>query len=422
MRPKLLILNGPLKGKKYEIPDGVTVVGRTASCNLVLPVDVVSRRHAQITYADGQATIKDLESHNGTLVNGKKVQEQILRDGDLINVSDVELKFVSPAEIKPPIAPPKQSEKTGVVNMREIVEAIGGQAKPSSGDNKESSIDENSDDPLLGNIIGSCLIKKLIGIGGMGKVYKAEHMRLRKPIAIKILSGEFGDNKDFVQRFYREARMAAILEHANIVSVYDVGEDKGLHYITMQYVDGISLSSYIQQKGKLDLYDALDILDKIARGLSCAESNNIVHRDIKPGNILLTKDGGTKIVDFGLSKNVSGATMLTEAGMLMGTPHYMSPEQCSGDVVDHRTDIYSLGATAYYMLSGEKPFTGNTPMEVIRLQKKGQLTPLKAANPEVPEIVAAIVAKMMAKDPKDRYQTNTEVIEAISNAQKQIFG
>lgn len=419
---KLVIINGPLKGREFVLSDSEMIVGRLEKCDILIPFDVVSRRHAQVSFSNDKYFIKDLGSHNGTIINGKPVQLHELRSGDIINISDTELKFVAPnissAQSESKNHADKRNEKTGVIDMQEVVQAIGGKASASMAVHKsgEPSMSSVVEDPLINKVVGAYRVLELIGSGGMGRVYRGKHTKLEKTVALKVLSPELITNRDFVQRFYREARMAATLEHPNIVSVFDVGEDQGCHYLIMQYVDGISLSGYIQQKGRIDLVDAVDIMEKIARGLYCAEVNNIVHRDIKPGNVLLTKDGGVKIVDFGLSKNVAGMTMLTQAGILMGTPHYMAPEQCVEGVVDHRADIYSLGATGFYMLTGHKPFSSLKALEVIRMKKRGKIPPLEDMGPEVSEEITVIISKMMATKPEDRYQSNSDIIADLTKS------
>ncbi len=268
-------------------------------------------------------------------------------------------------------------------------------------------------DTLVGTRIANCQIGRRIGAGGMGAVYLAHHVGLNKPVAVKILSLPVVGQDDYVHRFMREAQTAARLEHPNIVQVFDVGESSGIHYLTMQYIEGKSLERILEERGKLPLAQAVAIGKRIAMALAAAHKAGVVHRDIKPANVLVSKEGVVKVVDFGLARHVESGQTISSTGQIIGTPHYMAPEQAKGEKVDARTDIYSLGATLYHVVTGSKCFRGDTPLAIVLKQIQEQPPPVHTLNPELPPALSAIIAKMMAKDPAGRHATAEEVVRAL---------
>src|SRR5688572_26826817 len=210
-------------------------------------------------------------------------------------------------------------------------------------------------DPRTVRTIGQCLLQRKLGQGGMGTVYLARHLTLNKPVAVKVLRGDLPTDMQGVERFLREARAAARLEHQRIVPVYDAGKQDGMYYLVMQYVAGESLASRLRREKCLPVPEALRIFRAVAEGLAYAHLNGIVHRDVKPDNVLLGDDGSVKIVDFGLACVMEGDPNLSRSGTILGSPNFMSPEQATGQRVDQRTDIYSLGATLYQMVTGVPP-------------------------------------------------------------------
>ncbi len=274
---------------------------------------------------------------------------------------------------------------------------------------------EGKPDPLVGRRIGHCTLQRKLGEGGMGAVYLAEHAGLNKAVAIKILPQELAGNPDFIARFLREARLAARLEHPNVVQVFDVGQADGLYYISMQYVEGRGLDVLLKERGKLAVNEALSVAKRVAVALEAARRLGIVHRDIKPANILLSKDGVVKVADFGLAKERETRGSISEPGQIVGTPHYMAPEQAEGKAVDHRTDIYAIGATLYHLLSGKRPFDGPTPIAIVVKTLRESPPPLRTLDPSIPENVAALVERMMSKSPEARPQTCEELVKAIDS-------
>lgn len=246
-----------------------------------------------------------------------------------------------------------------------------------------------------------------IGSGGMADVYKAKDKRLNRFVAIKVLKHEFSSDDDFVRKFRAEAQSAAGLSHPNIVGVYDVGDENGIYFIIMELIEGITLKNYIEMKGKLSIREALNISVQIASGLSAAHEKRIIHRDIKPQNIIISRDGKVKISDFGIAKMADSKTVTTTAA---GTVHYISPEQARGGYSDERSDIYSLGITMYEMVTGRVPFDGETNVAIALLHIQGEMTPPSEINPEVPKSLEKIILKCTQKKPERRYSSAKELI------------
>ncbi|MFO0813168.1 MAG: protein kinase [Gemmatales bacterium] len=270
-----------------------------------------------------------------------------------------------------------------------------------------------------GLIIGAYRILDKIGSGGMGVVYLAEHDKLMRRVAIKILPEDKTRDKLALERFYREARAAAALDHPNIVKAYDVSDFQGLHYLVMEYIDGANLQKYLDTKGPLPWKTAVNIVLQCCKGLQHAHERNMVHRDIKPANILVDKAGQVKILDLGLARsfqmNQDNLTQeLSDGKDVMGSIDYIAPEQAiANNAVDIRADIYSLGATVYCLITGKPPVEGTTAQKL--LQHQMQMPPMiHTIRPEVPEAISHVVAKMLAKRPEHRYQTPLELANSLS--------
>ena len=261
-------------------------------------------------------------------------------------------------------------------------------------------------------IPGSYLINRYeiimkIGSGGMADVYKAKDHVLNRLVAIKVLKQEYSTDATFVKKFRVEAQSAAGLSHPNIVNVYDVGEDDGVYFIVMELVQGITLKNYIDMKGKLDIREALNISVQIASGLSAAHENRIIHRDIKPQNIIMSRDGKVKVTDFGIAKVADSTTVTTTAA---GTVHYISPEQARGGYSDERSDIYSLGITMYEMVTGRVPIEGETHVAVALMHIQSEITPPRQLEPSIPVSFEKIILKCTQKKPERRYASARELI------------
>jgi tRNA A-37 threonylcarbamoyl transferase component Bud32 len=278
---------------------------------------------------------------------------------------------------------------------------------------------------LTGRVLADFHILRHLGQGGMGQVYLAEQISLKRKVALKILRPQMAADPTSLQRFKAEATAVAQATHANIVQIYAIGEADGIAYMALEYVEGRNLREYLLKKGPPNLLLSLSIMRQTASALARAAELGIIHRDIKPENILLTRKGEVKVADFGLSRCLAGdrpALNLTQSGVTMGTPLYMSPEQVEGKAVDCRTDIYSLGVTCYHMLAGHPPFQGASPFEVALQHVREEAKPLAEIRPDLPAALGAIVHKMMAKDPAARYQSGRDLLKDLARLRESLSG
>jgi serine/threonine-protein kinase len=370
---KLVIREGARVGKEYVFPPRATSVmlGRAAESDLQVLDAQSSRRHAEIEVNGSRFTLRDLGSSNGTHINGRKVDSPAeLRYGDRIRIGGTEIELV----------------------------------------------DDSADEGPPPEIPGHRILEK-IGSGGMGTVYRAQQLSMDRVVALKILNERHSRDRAFIERFVREARAAGRLGHPNVIHVNDVGEAGGVHYFSMEYVDGTTVKRLLKEDGRLDLDKALDIVVQTARALKYAHDNGIVHRDVKPDNIMLTKEGIVKIADLGIAKTFDDSSSDASSKRIFGTPHYMSPEQALGKEIDARADIYSLGATFYHVLTGSTPFSGRTVMEVLKAHIEGNLPPVKGKAPDVPDSVVFIIERMMARRREKRYPTTAALIEDLERVQ-----
>ena len=276
---------------------------------------------------------------------------------------------------------------------------------------------------LEGRILGNRyeIIEK-VGNGGMATVYKATDLVLKRYVAVKVLRDEFTTDEEFIKRFETEAQSAARLVHANIVSIFDVGVDNGIYYIVMELIQGKTLKEIIvEERGPLPWKWSVNVAIQIASALEMAHKNNIIHRDIKPHNIIITEDGVAKVTDFGIAKAVSNST-ITAFGTTIGSVHYFSPEHARGGYTDAKSDIYSLGVVMYEMVTGKVPFDADTPVSVALKHMQEDPVPPIELNPHLPEAVNKIILKALKKDPMLRYQTATELLQDLRMALKNPSG
>ena len=317
-------------------------------------------------------------------------------------------------------AAPAPANPPGIVSKRPSETAQKGAPKPPPADDSNGNESRRSVD-LTGRVLGDfCLLRKL-GKGGMADVYLAEQTSIRRQVAIKIMRPDFVTDPQYVKRFRHEASAAGGLNHPNIVQVYMVGEQDGIHFISQEYVQGRNLKEFITRKGPLEVPIALHVLKQVAAALQVAADKGIVHRDIKPENILLTKKGEAKVADFGLAQLTLGGerVALTQVGVTMGTPLYMSPEQVNGKPLDARSDIYSLGVMAWHMLAGHPPFAGETALAVAVKHLNEQPPSLADVRPDVPVGVRTLIEKMMSKKKEDRPADAQTVLVEIKQLLRQ---
>ncbi len=261
-------------------------------------------------------------------------------------------------------------------------------------------------------VLGNYEIDSLLGRGGMGDIYKATQKHLNRTVALKVLSPHLSRNEEFSQRFEIEAKAISLLQHQNIVSIYEYGEEKGLKFFAMQYIEGEDLSKRIAGKKTIPVSDIVAFSKQICRGLRYAHSRNVIHRDIKPQNVLLDENNICKLSDFGIAK-IFEQKNITMTGMAVGTPEYMSPEQAEGSAVDIQTDIYSLGVLIYEMLAKRPPFTGNNPVAVAYKQVHEYPVPPSAHRKDIPKRLELIVLKALKKNRKERYRSIEEMLQDL---------
>ncbi|MBK9383437.1 MAG: protein kinase [Planctomycetes bacterium] len=380
--------SGPQRGKSFELValTGRWVIGSDPSAEISLGGEGLAARHLELgRLKDGSLGVRAVPPARATL-NGAPIESARWSAGEKIELGSVVLVLAPAAQAKPaPAAPVKPSSAAGSASLAES-------------------------EPLVGKEIGGYRLIALLGRGGMGTVYRALQMRLDREVALKLLSPELCAEPGFVEQFQREARAAGQLNHPNIVQVYDVGQEGPHHFYSMELIPHGSLETRLKRDGKLPWRDALIAARDAAHGLEYAESKRIVHRDIKPDNLMLGERGVVKIADLGLAGRHEEDAQ--ERGVL-GTPHFMSPEQAQGLPVDGRGDIYSLGATLYRILTGRTPFSGRSVKEIVRAQIQDQPAPLRELVSDVPPRVAALVERMMQKDPAQRFASAAELLAEI---------
>ncbi len=368
--PILTIEKGPDKGRSLKFQNSITI-GRDTGCEIKIVDTAVSRKHCKIYY-DTQYFLEDLDSLNGTQLNGQFITAPtILKDNDQINIGETGLLW-------------QEKEQT---------------------------------DALINKVIAGYKVTQRLGKGGMGTVYLARQLSLDRDVALKILDPKVAQDHTFIQRFIYEARSCATLNHPNIIQVYDVGEDQGYFYFSMEYAKGGSLQSLIAGGKSLPWQEALSFMYDTALGLEYAEKKKIVHRDIKPDNLMLTEEKHIKIVDLGLARRFDESPAIPE-NSVYGTPLYVSPEQAKGLAVDFRADIYSFGASFYRILSGHAPFQGKSVPLIIAQHIKDPPVPLKNILPDIPIQLSDMIDKMMQKKPEDRYASNSLVLQEIRKLQE----
>lgn len=270
---------------------------------------------------------------------------------------------------------------------------------------------------MLGQLLGGRYqILDKIGGGGMSLVYRAKDLYLNRIVAIKVLREHLTHDEEFVARFRREAQAVASLSHTSIVSIYDVGQDKDLHYLVIEMVEGQNLKEIINEKGKIPVREAVDIVVQICDALEHAHKHKIIHCDIKPHNIIITRDGKAKVTDFGIARAVTTAT-ITHTGSIMGSVHYFSPEQAKGEIADEKSDIYSVGVVLYEMVTGRLPFEGESPISVALKKINNDSVPPRELNPEIGEAMDKVIRRAMERNPLKRYDTVHELKQDIISAQ-----
>ena len=281
---------------------------------------------------------------------------------------------------------------------------------------RQDLMTSTSKDDLTGRALGSYVLIRRLGRGGMAHVYLAHHKTLDRPVAFKILKPELAVDRAYVARFHREAQAAAALVQANIVQIYEVGEIEGIHFIAQEYVRGQNLRQYLTRHQVVEPILAVSIMRQVGAALNKANEHGVIHRDIKPENIMLAPNGEVKVTDFGLARIADDKrTDLTQIGIAMGTPLYMSPEQAEGGKVDTRSDLYSLGITSWHMLAGRPPFEAETALAIAVKHVKQDLPSLQKVRPDLPADLCAVVHRLAEKNPDDRFQSPQQLVRQLRN-------
>ncbi|MCD4656390.1 MAG: protein kinase [Planctomycetes bacterium] len=371
--PKLLVEKGNNKNTIITLAKNKQITaGREIGNDFQLHDIMSSRKHFKIFADKSKFYIEDMNSSNGTFVNGKRIIKIELNIGDKIQVGDTLMSILGD----------KESQKSG---------------------------------GMIGKELGGYRIIERLGRGAMGTVYKAVQKSLDRIVALKILAPELLKNKDFINMFVKEARSSGQLNHPNIIQVYDVGDYKGVWYFSMEYAEFGSVDDRIENNQKIPISEAITMIIEACKGLEYAERKQIVHRDIKPDNLFIGAENIIKLGDLGLAQK-TGEKEGDEG--VFGTPHYIAPEQAMGQNVDQRADIYSLGANFYRMITGETPYQGANVREVLRKQVKDEPPNAMLVDPTIPKNINDLIKKMMAKDPNHRFQSATDIIKALEKAQK----
>ncbi len=292
-------------------------------------------------------------------------------------------------------------------------------SSPSAGETMHWETTQLSTRDLTGKALGDFQVERLLGRGGMGEVYLARQISLNRSVALKVLRPDLLTKPDYLTRFEAEATAVAKLNHPNIVHIYSLGATDDVRFIAMEYVQGTNLREYLRKKGALDFPLALSIMKQAGVAVGAAGELGLVHRDIKPENLLLTKKGQVKVADFGLCRDLDSEEVhLTQPGITMGTPAYMSPEQAQGHKLDHRSDLYSLGVTFYHMLTGEVPFKADSPLAIALKHVKDTPVRLTVHRPDIPVDLERLVLKLMAKSPSARYQSAAEMLRDLARVRE----
>jgi hypothetical protein len=415
MQLRLTYLNGPNQGHSIQVEGGRTVVlGRSARTDVQVPDERASRRHCAIKLEPERVLIADLRSGNGTFLNGQPIVQPIpLKDGDRILIGSTEIGVGLPVAAAPPPvfpppeppAPPVPCNECGTPLSPYDLE-LGEKWK-----NKRFCLRCHPPPEIPGVVL-----ERRLGEGAMGAVFKGRDPRNGSELAIKVLKLRGAIQPEDRARFVREASTSAALVHPNVVAVLGRGETPaGILFIAMEFVRGEPLKAKID-RGPLMLTEALSISRQIASALEHAREKHIVHRDVKPENILVTNEGVAKLTDFGLAKSIlmSGLSGLTRPGEGMGTLPYMPPEQIENAVeADHRSDIYSLGATLYHMLTGKRPFSAASNMDFFMKILHEDPPPILQFRSDVPFPVIRLVERCMKKQPQERWQTAGEIVTQL---------
>lgn len=362
----LRVQTGNQAKKTFKLTDELTI-GRGSDCAIRLADHKASRSHTLVSLKEGRVYVRDLGSKNGTLCEGERIDEREIKPGAVITVGETNLVL-------------------------------------------EDVIDESE---LIGQRLGGYRVMELIGKGGMGVVFKANQLSLDRVVALKVLNKSLVSRKDLVERFLKEARAAGVLSHPNLIQVHDVGKEEETYYFSMEFVNGPTVADLLRRTKNFPERIAVYVIKEVANALEYAHGHELVHRDIKPSNIMIDGEGNVKLADLGIAETLRNIEAQGEKGALMGTPEYMSPEQANAKQAGARSDIYSLGATLYHMVTGRPPFRGKGASDIIRKVRNESPPPLAEVVPDASANLVQLVEGMMAKDAEDRVASASDIIAAV---------
>jgi serine/threonine protein kinase len=362
------------EGQSWEVTlSGPSYVGRQKDCDVVLPDSKVSRRHARLLPVGRSYVVEDLGSSNGVYVNGQRIERRILRHSDLVEIGDFRMQFIG----------------------------------------------EPGED-LVGKVVGGYRVIRRIGSGGMGSVYLAEQSSMKRFVALKVLNDELAEDQAFIEDFMNEAKLAGRLNHPNIVRVYDFGKLENTYFIAMEYVDGQTLKDRVDAEGKLPILEVVHITQAIVGALEHAHKNGIVHQDIKPQNIMMTQSGEVKLADLGLARFAGDNPDERHRKVIIGTPHYMSPEQGKRLPADARSDIYSLGASMFHLVTGRVPFDGANSLAIITKHIHQEPPNPKQFDMTLPDGLVNVILRCLQKEPEKRYSGAAEMSKSLAAIEKEV--
>ncbi|MBN1807948.1 MAG: protein kinase [Planctomycetes bacterium] len=363
-----------IEGQAWEVTlSGPSYVGRQKDCDIVLAGAKVSRRHARFLPVGRSYVVEDLGSSNGVFINGGRVERRILNDGDVVEIGDFRIRYVG-----------------------EMGEG------------------------LVGKVVGGYRVLRRIGTGGMGSVYLAEQSSMKRFVALKVLNEELTEDERFVKDFMNEAKLAGRLNHPNIVRVYDFGKLENTYFMAMEYVDGKTLRDRLDQEGKLPPLEVVHIMQSVSEALAHAHGHGIVHQDIKPQNIMIAQNNEVKLADLGLARFAGEGPDDKGRKVIVGTPHYISPEQGQRLPADARSDIYSLGATMFHLVTGRVPFDGANSLAIITKHIHQEPPSPKQFDVTLPDGLADLVLRCMQKKPQDRYANAGGLSAALTAVEKEV--
>ncbi len=401
----LVVTAGAALGRRLA-PGDELVIGRAVSGDGRLSDDVeLSRRHARIARdAGGELSIEDLGSANGTFVNGERVRgRQVLTVGDSVRVGSTTLELAAvgrapapPAAPAPPVPAPPPAPASG----------------PAAPAVPDAAWEEPTPELPLGSVFAGCRVEEVIGHGDMGVVYRAEELALQRPVALKLILPEYSREERFRERFRRESRIAAAIDHPNVIPIFDAGEEDGVLFIMMRLVEGTDLRALIAAEGRIEPLRAARIVRQVGAALDAAHARGMLHRDVKPSNVLLAARDHAYLTDFGLAKHAAAGGGLTRQGSIVARAEYVAPEQVLNQQVDARADIYALGCLLFEALTGEAPFARwqEGPAALAHVDAPPP-SPVDL-RPDLPREFDDVVRRAMAKDPSERYPSAGELGQA----------